>query len=314
MCFDPAVLADDDGSVWLYSGYSANEDLRRMLRRRGIKNVDGTGAQSVLTEVAAVELVGFGKTALLQPQASETVHVTVEKEQFEGKLVVYAEGIYQGYKYYETRYEDVVLGRYGASDPVGSTDGGAWTYADEVIYPFGYGLSYSTFTETLNGVTYDAESGTYTASVTVTNTSEVPGKHVVHLYAQTPYGDYERTNLVEKSAIQLAGFAKTGELAGGGSETLEITVDEYLLASYDYKELKGYYLSGGDYIFALGDDVHAALNNVLAAKAESGASVDAEAMTDIELVFFILIGTVLCVAAEIAICFMDTPEKRASRA
>ena len=203
-----------------------------------------------------------------------------DQEQFEGKLVVYAEGIYQGYKYYETRYEDVVLGRYGASDPVGSTDGGAWTYADEVIYPFGYGLSYSTFTETLNGVTYDAESGTYTASVTVTNTSEVPGKHVVHLYAQTPYGEYERTNLVEKSAIQLAGFAKTGELAGGGSETLEITVDEYLLASYDYKELKGYYLSGGDYIFALGDDVHDALNNVLAAKAESGASVDAEAMTD----------------------------------
>lgn len=203
-----------------------------------------------------------------------------DQEQFEGKLVVYAEGIYQGYKYYETRYEDVVRGRYGASDPVGSTDGGAWTYADEVIYPFGYGLSYSTFTETLNGVTYDAESGTYTASVTVTNTSEVPGKHVVHLYAQTPYGEYERTNLVEKSAIQLAGFAKTGELAGGGSETLEITVDEYLLASYDYKELKGYYLSGGDYIFALGDDVHDALNNVLAAKAESGASVDAEAMTD----------------------------------
>ena len=203
-----------------------------------------------------------------------------DQEQFEGKLVVYAEGIYQGYKYYETRYEDVVLGRYGASDPVGSTDGGAWAYADEVIYPFGYGLSYSTFMETLNGVTYDAESGMYTASVTVTNTSEVPGKHVVHLYAQTPYGEHERTNLVEKSAIQLAGFAKTGELAGGGSETLEITVDEYLLASYDYKELKGYYLSGGDYIFALGDDVHDALNNVLAAKAESGASVDAEAMTE----------------------------------
>ena len=202
-----------------------------------------------------------------------------DQAQFQGKLVVYAEGIYQGYKYYETRYEDVVLGRYGADDPVGSTDGEAWTYADEVIYPFGHGLSYSDFSQTLNDVTYDAASGEYVASVTVKNESGMPGKHVVHLYAQTPYGDYERANLVEKSAIQLAGFAKTGELVEGESETVEVRVDEYLLASYDYTNLKGYYLSGGDYYFAIGDNVHDALNNVLAAKAAAGVQVNAAAMT-----------------------------------
>lgn len=202
-----------------------------------------------------------------------------DQAQFEGKLVVYAEGIYQGYKYYETRYEDVVLGRYGASDPVGSTDGGAWTYADEVIYPFGHGLAYSDFSETLNGVKYDADKGEYIASVTVKNESGMPGRHVVHLYAQTPYGDHERGNLVEKSAVQLAGFAKTEELAEGESVTLDISVDEYLLASYDHNELKGYYLSGGDYYFATGENAHEALNNILALKKENGADVNESAMT-----------------------------------
>lgn len=202
-----------------------------------------------------------------------------DQAQFEGKMLVYAEGIYQGYQYYETRYEDVVLGRYGASDSVGSTDGGEWTYAEEVTFPFGYGLSYTEFTQTLNGVTYDEASKTYVASVTVTNSGTVTGKSAVHLYAQTPYGEYEKTNLVEKSAIRLAGFAKTKPLAAGESVTLEIEADEYLLASYDYKNLKGYYLSGGDYYFSVGGDAHDALNNILAKKAERGENVNHSKMT-----------------------------------
>lgn len=191
--------------------------------------------------------------------------------------LIYAEGIYVGYKYYETRYEDCVLGQGNASSSAGvyASQGGSWNYADEVTYPFGYGLSYTTFTQTLDKVT-DNGDGTLTATVTVTNTGDVDGRSVVELYAQTPYGNYEKTNNVEKSAIQLVAFDKTGMLeADGGHETLEITVDKYFLASYDYTAAKTYILSEGDYYLALGEDAHDALNNVLAAK-------NAEGMTDHE--------------------------------
>ena len=191
--------------------------------------------------------------------------------------LIYAEGIYVGYKYYETRYEDCVLGQGNASSSAGvyASQGGSWNYADEVTYPFGYGLSYTTFTQTLDSVT-DNGDGTLTATVTVTNTGDVDGRSVVELYAQTPYGNYEKTNNVEKSAIQLVAFDKTGMLeADGGHETLEITVDKYFLASYDYTAAKTYILSEGDYYLALGEDAHDALNNVLAAK-------NAEGMTDHE--------------------------------
>ena len=85
-----------------------------------------------------------------------------------------------------------------------SADG--WNYADEVVYPFGYGLSYTTFTQKLDKV--EETDGKLLATVTVTNTGDTAGKAVIELYAQTPYGDYEKTNLVEKSAIQLVAFDK----------------------------------------------------------------------------------------------------------
>lgn len=154
----------------------------------------------------------------------------------------------------------------GASSSAGSSFGGGWDYAAEVSYPFGYGLSYTTFAQTLDSVSYDEETDTFTARVTVSNTGNVAGKSVAQLYVQTPYGSYERENLVEKSAVQVVGFGKTGELAPGASETLEITVDRYLMASYDYSNARGYILSAGDYYLSLGDNAHDALNNILAAK------------------------------------------------
>ncbi len=181
---------------------------------------------------------------------------------------VQAEGIYIGYKYYETRYEDTVLKQGNADAAVGSIDGKEWNYTEEVQYPFGYGLSYSAFDQKLDKVTDNGD--TLTAEVTVTNTGDVPGKCVVQLYAQTPYGNYEKENLVEKSAIQLANFGKTQQLAPGESETVEISVDKYLLASYDYTNAKGYIMSEGDYYLAIGDNAHDALNNVLAAKGAKG--------------------------------------------
>ena len=190
--------------------------------------------------------------------------------------VVYQEGIYVGYKYYETRYEDVVLGQGNADANVGvwASEGNSWSYADEVAYPFGYGLSYTTFTQTMDE-TVDNGDGTMTVRGTVTNTGGVAGKSVVELYAQTPYGDYEKENKVEKAAVQLVGFTKTDMIEPGDSEDYEITFDQYLLASYDYTTAKTYIMSEGAYYLAVGDNAHDALNNILAAKGATGM-VDAE--------------------------------------
>ena len=180
-----------------------------------------------------------------------------------------AENIYIGYKYYETRYEDRILNRFGASSSAGARDGKAWDYAKEVSYPFGYGLSYTTFTERLDSVQIGEDE--IKVQVTVTNTGDVKGKDVVEVYAQTPYGEYEQKNGVEKSAVQLVGFGKTGELdPKNGTETLSITIDKYLLASYDDNAAKGYILSGGENYIAIGTDAHDALNNILASKKASG--------------------------------------------
>ncbi len=199
------------------------------------------------------------------------IHKTVtDAEMYYTYMSVQVEGIYVGYKYYETRYEDAILGRGGATNAVGAIRGSTeWNYATEMCYPFGLGLSYTTFDETLDSVT-DNGDGTMTVKVTVKNTGSVAGKHSVILYAQTPYGDYERENLVEKSAINVVQFEKTEILEPGQSETLEMTVDKYLLASYDYKNAKTYILSAGDYYLAIGSDVHDALNNILAAKGATG--------------------------------------------
>ena len=202
------------------------------------------------------------------------------------KYVVNLEGIYTGYKYYETRYEDAVLGQGNATSPVGVyTSSGNWNYADEMLYTFGYGLSYTTFTQELvkNGdlpYTYDEASKEFTFQVKVTNTGDFPAKSVVQVYAQQPYTEYDKANLVEKSAIQIVGYTKTQELKAGESETVTVKVPLYFLASYDSKGAKGYILDAGNYYFAIGDDAHDALNNILAQKAAEGMTVNKDLMTD----------------------------------
>lgn len=191
------------------------------------------------------------------------------------KYVMYNEGIYVGYRYYETRYEDTVLGNGDASSSAGvyASSGSSWKYEEEVQFPFGWGMSYSDFTQTLDSVEVDWDNKTAEVTVTVTNnTPDIPGKDVVQVYAQAPYTE----GGVEKSAIQLCGFAKTQTLdSKTPSQTLTITVDLADIASYDYENYKTYIMDAGDYYFAIGDSAHDALNNVLAAK-------NAEGMTDHE--------------------------------
>lgn len=178
-----------------------------------------------------------------------------------------AEGIYVGYKYYETRYEDYVFDQGNASDPIGASNGASeWNYENEVSYPFGYGLSYTTFEQTLDNVEWNEENDAYEVTVTVTNTGDTAGKSVIQVYAQTPYGNYEKENNVEKSAVQIVGFDKTDILEPGESQTLTVNVDRYFLASYDYVGAKGYILSEGEYYLAIGDNAHDALNNIIMAK------------------------------------------------
>ena len=194
--------------------------------------------------------------------------------------LVEAEGIYTGYRYYETRYADIVLGNggetasagtYAAPDGTIASEDGEWKYADQVVYPFGFGLSYTTFEQTLDSVTVSADKKTATAAVTVKNTGDVAGKSVIELYASVPYTDYDRENGVEKAAIQLMNYEKTGTLKPGESQTITLNVDMSLLASYDAFGAGTYIVDPGTYYFALGDDAHEALNNVLAAQGKTVA-------------------------------------------
>lgn len=188
--------------------------------------------------------------------------------------IVEAENIYIGYKYYETRYFDTVMNQGNASSTVGSSTSSAWNYDDEVTYPFGYGLSYTTFTQTLDDLNVNLENETVTAKVTVTNTGSVAGKDVVQLYVSLPYTDYDKEHGVEKAAVQLLDYGKTAELAPGASETVTITADMQNMASWDSTAdnaagTKGcYILDAGDYYFTIGNGAHEAVQNVLAAEGQ----------------------------------------------
>ena len=181
------------------------------------------------------------------------------------KYVVEKEGIYVGYKYYETRYEDSILNQGNADAAAGVyASEGAWNYDEEVCFPFGYGLSYTQFTQTLADVreTEDA----FEVSVLVKNDGDAAGRSVVQVYAQTPYTDFDKENGIEVASVQLVGFAKTGELAAGAEETVVVTVDKEDLTHYDSFVNKTYIMEAGDYYLTVGSDAHEAVNNILAAK------------------------------------------------
>jgi beta-glucosidase len=171
--------------------------------------------------------------------------------------VNYAEGIYVGYRYYETRYEDRVYDR----ENVGEYD-----YANTVVYPFGFGLSYTEFEWSEFALSGADENGDMTVTVRVKNVGERAGADVVQVYVQSPYTAYDRANGVEKSAVSLVGFAKTALLAAGEEEKVVLTVHQSDFISYDAKRVGGYILEGGDYYLTAAKDAHAAVNNIIQAK------------------------------------------------
>lgn len=175
------------------------------------------------------------------------------------QYIVYQEGIYVGYKYTETRYEDVVMG---------TPNAGSFNYNSVVGYPFGFGLSYTSFSFSDMQVekTGEGRQTSYDVSVKVTNTGAVAGKKTVQVYAQKPYTEYDKQNGIEKAAVELAGYGKTAILQPGESEVVKVNVPEYFLTSYDATGTGVYILDEGHYYLTVADDSHAAANNILAAK------------------------------------------------
>ena len=160
-------------------------------------------------------------------------------------FVNYVEGIYVGYKFYETAADESLI-----------------DYDKEVVYPFGYGLSYTTFTQEMSDITSDGQNLNFT--VTVTNTGAVSGKDVVEIYDNPPYTN----GGIEKASANLLDFNKTKELAPGESETIRFSIPVENLASYDYQKNGCYVLEAGDYIISAKTDSH----NVLDSKTYTVAS------------------------------------------
>ena len=160
-------------------------------------------------------------------------------------FVNYVENIYVGYKFYETAAAEGLI-----------------DYDKTVVYPFGHGLSYTSFTQTLNSVT--ESDGTITVDVTVTNTGSVSGKDVVEVYYNPPYTN----GGIEKASANLIGFAKTSEIAAGASEDVQVTFKAEDMASYDAHGKGCYVLEKGDYIISINSDSH----NVIDSKTYTVAS------------------------------------------
>ena len=185
-----------------------------------------------------------------------------------GRYVVYQEGIYLGYKYTETRYEDAVMG---------TPNAGSFNYGSVVSFPFGYGRSYTEFSlsDMKAEKSGEGRKTVYTLSVNVTNTGDKAGKKTVQVYAQKPYTEYDRQNRIEKAAVELVGYGKTALLQPGASEVITVSVPEYYLTSYDALGTGAYILDEGAYYLTAAENAHQAVNNILTAKGFSEGMTEA---------------------------------------
>ena len=223
-----------------------------------------------LTDIYAADFttdptyVNFGEYHYTNSQVTDTSFLDfipgANKGTFDRTFVEYEEGIYVGYRYYETAAVEDHDFIYGELDGQG-----AFITPGAVCYPFGYGLSYTTFEQKISDLTN--ENGQITVTVQVTNTGATAGKDVVQLYYTAPYTDYDRQNKVEKSVTDLVALDKTALLAPGASETVVLTFTTDDMASYDYHHANAdgtvgcYLLEAGDYTIELKANSHDVLDS-----------------------------------------------------
>ena len=169
--------------------------------------------------------------------------------------VSYNEGIYIGYRYYETIYEDHMLSRFQAE---------GFDYASEVAFPFGYGLSYSSFE--WSDYSMELENGVFRLSVNVENVGDFPCKDTVEVYLQKPYTDYDIANRIEKPAVELIAYEKTATLKPGETEKVELSFSQDDLSCYDAYGKQDYRIEKGDYYICFAHNSHDAIDSILEKK------------------------------------------------
>ena len=249
---------DIDAAIWCGTlGTNGANAIGKLLT--GEYNFSGRTADTFWAD-SAYNPVYFNMGSYEYQNSSALKNYFATLSEYNNKFyVAYQEGIYNGYKYTETRYEDYLMSR----ENVGEFD-----YETVVTYPFGYGLSYSTFeysnfnvvpgTEEIDHKLYDK----YTITIDVTNTGDVTAKEAVQLYLQKPYIE----GGIEKASVELVDFGKTPLLESGQTATITMEVSGKDLASYDSYDAKTYVVDEGTYYFTVAKDSHEAINNILADK------------------------------------------------
>lgn len=211
------------------SGKTSDTFVKDLTKTPVFNNTDGAAAASS-SSVGADGAFVYDNVGDL---AAKYTGFTGQETTVLPSFVNYVEGIYVGYKFYET-----------------AADEGLINYDDTVIYPFGYGLSYTSFEQKMGDVSH--KDGKVTFDVTVTNTGDTAGKDVVEVYYNPPYTD----GGIEKASKNLVAFEKTGKLEPGASETVKIEFDDDDMASYDNKGAKAWVLEKGDYAISIQSDSH----------------------------------------------------------
>lgn len=211
------------------SGKTSDTFVKNLTKTPVFNNTDGAAAASS----SSVGADGAFVYDNVDDLAAKYTGFTGQENTLLPSFVNYVEGIYVGYKFYET-----------------AADEGLINYDDTVIYPFGYGLSYTSFEQKMGDVSY--KDGKVTFDVTVTNTGDTAGKDVVEVYYNPPYTD----GGIEKASKNLVAFEKTEKLEPGASETVKIEFDDDDMASYDNKGAKAWVLEKGDYTISIQSDSH----------------------------------------------------------
>lgn len=211
------------------SGKTSDTFVKNLTKTPVFNNTDGAAAASS----SSVGADGAFVYDNVDDLAAKYTGFTGQENTVLPSFVNYVEGIYVGYKFYET-----------------AADEGLINYDDTVIYPFGYGLSYTSFEQKMGDISY--KDGKVTFDVTVTNTGDTAGKDVVEVYYNPPYTD----GGIEKASKNLVAFEKTEKLEPGASETVKIEFDDDDMASYDNKGAKAWVLEKGDYTISIQSDSH----------------------------------------------------------